>query len=79
MTPRTAACACGWPVTADYLDPGPGVTAHVRSPQHRSWSDRTSLVPRESSEGPTASPVTLVDVSGHRKVRPAVRRLAVAR
>ena len=74
---RTVACACGWPVTADPLDPSPGVQAHVQAPQHRQWSDRTSIVPRESSEGPTASPVTLVDVSGHRQVRPAFRRLAV--
>lgn len=76
---RVMPCACGGAAEADPLDPYPGVRRHVISEPHRGWSDRTSLVCREPLEGPTAAPVTLVDVSGHRTVRPAFRRLAVAR
>lgn len=76
---RTVACACGSIVTADPKDPFPGVRAHVLTLGHRAWSERTSLTYREPSEGSTASPVALVDVSGHRKVRPAFRRLAAVR
>ncbi len=36
-------CACGTPVTASRLDPGPGVTEHNRTAAHREWWARVRL------------------------------------
>ena len=72
-------CACGGVVEADPLDPQPRVMFHVLTEPHRSWSDATSLIPRETHEPPlvpTALP-QVRDVSGPGWVRPFERRLAV--
>lgn len=47
------------------------VQAHNMTAAHVAWR-----MDRESSDGPTALTVASVDVSGHPRVRPAVRRLA---
>ena len=36
-------CACGTPVTASRLDPGPGVAEHNRTAAHREWWARVGV------------------------------------
>ena len=71
---RVESCACGDRI---YLLVGdavmPTVQAHNMTAEHSAWR-----MDRESPDGPTALTVASVDVSGHPRVRPAVRRLAVA-
>ena len=70
----TRPCACGGQVTADPLDPTPGVRDHVDASPHRDWSDRMSWFPRTTFPDPTA-PGALVDLSQREAVRPVrVRR-----
>ena len=71
MTTWRRDCACGALVTADPLDPLPGVAYHNAQEPHRSYSARTSLLSPVAC--PTATPV-LVDVSGNTVVRPARHR-----
>ena len=57
--------ACGGTVTADRLDPGPGVLAHIRSQRHIVWSRRWTR---------TCSGCRMVTIPGDRDLCQGCRR-----
>lgn len=73
MTTWTRACMCRGFVTANPIDPFPGVALHVGTEPHRSWSKRHALEPLPSLPDSTAD-YHRVDLSAVVSVRPVRRR-----